>query len=467
MRIGNKLSNLLKNIGFITIGNFASKIMNFLLIPLYTAKLSTAEYGTADLIFTTLSLLLPILTLEINEAMFRFLLNENNNKRISVFSIGVTISLISVITFLVLSPVLLCFQFSRTYLYLIIALYITNVAYICLSQFAKGCECVKEYSVGGFINTVLVALLNILFLVRFELKIEGYLLAYCLGYLGTSLYFLVALRKNITILPLSKIDKADAKQMLKYSIPLIPNAICWWINNASDKYILALFCTTSVVGVYSIAYKIPSLLSIISSIFFSAWQISAVEGYGTDECRKFHSKIFRAFFLINAVLCLLLVFSAKFLAYILYSNEFFDAWKYSVVLICAFFVNVLSSFLGTIYTTSKNTKMLLYSSLIAAGINIILNFCFIPTYGAYGAAVATLISYVVVLIVRICHTKKIMRIDYQRKEISVFLIALTVVAICVLFEYFILSAVICMLSVGYLMYVVYTLYSKNTIQSGQ
>lgn len=465
MRIGEKLRGLLRNIGFITVGSFASRIMAFVLVPLYTAKLSTAEYGSADLIFTTLSLLLPILTLEINEAVFRFLLDENKNKQISVLSIGVFVSLMGVLTFVMLTPVMMLFDFLKNHLYLVIGLFITNVMYVCLSQFAKGIECVKVYSIAGVINTLIVGLLNVFFLVRLELKVEGYLLAYCLGYLGASLYLIFAMYKNIRILPFYELPKTDIRQMLRYSIPLIPNAICWWINNASDKYILALFCTTSVVGVYSIAYKIPSLLSTISSIFFSAWQISAVEGYGTEENRAFHSKIYRAFFLSNAIICVVLIFGVRYIAHILYSNEFYEAWKYSLVLTGAYFVNAISTFLGTIYTTSKNTKMLLISSVIAAVINICLNFFLIPMWGAFGAAWATLISYVVVLVVRTYHTKKLMPIDYNKKEIVLFVVALVGVSYSVMFEYYIVGAIISSLSVLYFVNVIYLLYSRNRKKS--
>ncbi|MCI9141341.1 MAG: oligosaccharide flippase family protein [Lachnospiraceae bacterium] len=413
MKLSKKLNYLLKNIGYITVGNFASRLMSFILVPVYTTKLSTAEYGSVDLVFTTLSLLLPILSLEINEAVLRFSLSENVTKKDSIFSIGVAISSFSFFIFIVLFPITLFFETFREYWLYIIMLYMTNVVYVCLSQFAKGNRYIKEYSICGFIHTIITAFLNILFLVVFECKVNGYLLSYILGYIFASLYLVIILYKDIKILSFRKIERSDVKQMLRYSVPLIPNAVCWWINNASDKYILAIFCNTAMVGLYSIAYKIPSLLSVVSSIFFSAWQISAVDDFGKKECQVFYSKIYRAFFILNALVCVILITGSKQIAYILYANDFFDAWRYSVILICAYFINALSTFLGTIYTTSQKTKMLLLSSLIAAIINIVMNLLLIPIFGAFGAAIATLASYGVVFVVRIYDTRKIIPLSYN------------------------------------------------------
>lgn len=468
MKLNSKWANLMKNIGVMTIGNFASKIMNFILIPIYTAKLTTEEYGTADLIFTTLSLLIPILTLEINEAVLRFSLSAPHEKRQSIFTIGVSFSLISFIVFLVIFPIGMLFESFRQYWIYIILLYVSNLAYICISQFAKGSKNVIEYSICGFINTVLVALFNILFLVTFNCKVEGYLLSYILGYLGATLYLVIALRKSIKLIIPKGIECNEIKDMLRYSIPLIPNAVCWWINNASNKYILAIFCSTATVGLFSIAYKIPSLLSVVSTIFFSAWQISAVEDFGKKECQIFYSKVYRFFFVLNATICIVLIAGSEIVARYLYANDFFVAWKYSIVLICAYFINSLATFMGTIYTTSKKTKMLLLSSLLAAIINIALSFILIPCFEVYGAALATFISYFVVLVVRIYDTKKIMPIKFNVSE-CVFLMSMMILIVTTMFieeGLGFLGIVVCIITIMYAAYIGYKYIrgSKNVHQ---
>jgi len=455
MRLGRKWINLFKNIGLMTVGNFASKIMNFILVPIYTAKLTTEEYGAADLIFTTLSLLIPILTLEINEAVLRFSLSEEHENKQSIFTIGSFFSILSFCVFLVLFPIGMIFEPFRRYAIYIILLYVSNLAYICLSQFAKGNKYVKEYSICGFINTVLVAGFNILFLVKFNLKVEGYLLSYVMGYVGAVLYLVVCLRKVIRVVPRRSIERENVVEMLKYSIPLIPNAVCWWINNAANKYILAIFCNTALVGVFSIAYKIPSLLSVVSTIFFSAWQISAVEDFGKKECQIFYNNVFRVFFVLNGAVCIGLISFSKVMARFLYANDFFVAWKYSVILICAYFLNALATFLGTIYTTSKKTKMLLLSSLIAAVTNIVFNLLLIPYFDAYGAALATLISYLVVLVVRIYDTRKIMPMSFHKVECALFIVlmAVTVVIMLISDGNIFLSIIPCVLVIGYSLYI--------------
>lgn len=448
----------MKNIGFMTIGNFASKMMGFILIPLYTTKLTTTEYGIADLIFTTISLLMPIFTLEINEAVLRFTLNQKEN--CTYFSIGVCSTIVSILLFTIFSPILLIFDEFRTYYFLVLILYATNVLYVCFSQYAKGIDRVKEYSIGGFLNTFFVALLNVLLLVFCDLKIEGYLLSYIIGYVISSLYLMYVLKINTKIISYKFIRVEVLKEMLRYSVPLIPNAICWWINNSADKYILAIFCNTSIVGIYSISYKIPSLLSVVSSIFFSAWQISAVEKFGTEENRVFYSRIFRIFILLISTVCLVLVSGSQMLAKLLYANDFYGAWKYSIILIVAFMYNSLSSFMGTIYTSSKKTKMLLISSLMGAAVNIILNFVLIPISGAWGAAIATLVSYILTFIIRCIDTRKILKLNVNKAEslllIGIVFIALILMSLQIKFSVLI-CALLCIGTISYLSVIGYRL----------
>ncbi|MCQ4991499.1 oligosaccharide flippase family protein, partial [[Clostridium] symbiosum] len=85
------------------------------------------------------------------------------------------------------------------------------------------------------------------------------------------------------IIPLSAIDKDKRREKIRYAIPLIPNSISWWISNSSDKLIVSYVCGVAANGIYYVSYKIPSLITTCSSIFFKAWQISAVDGFGSEE----------------------------------------------------------------------------------------------------------------------------------------------------------------------------------------
>ena len=201
--------------------------------------------------------------------------------------------------------------------------------------------------------------------------------------------------------------------MLKYSVPLIPNGLSWWINTSSDKFFITYFFGVGASGLYTVAYKIPSLLTTVTQIILNAWQISAVEDFGTEKAKRFFTKIYNYYFTLTLSLVSIIVVLTKIISRILFQDEFYDAWIFVPLLMAAYFFHDLSAFVATIYTTAKKTKMLSYTTIIGAVINIILNFYLIPKGGALAAVITTLISYFIVWIIRLLHSRKIMKLDYN------------------------------------------------------
>lgn len=450
--INKRYKKLGINVALMTIGNFASKILSFVLLPLYTAVLTTTEYGITDIIMTTINLILPIFTIQINEGILRYLLEKKYDAK-DIFKIGLSINGLGIIIFLLFSPLFCLFSSIKNYFVLFVILQISSVTYTFVSQFTKGCERIRAYSMGGIINTFSVLIFNIAFLVIFRLGINGYLLAYAFGYIVATIYLFISTRmwiyidKNSPILSLKKNE--TAKNIINYSIPLIPNALCWWVNNSSDKYILKFFSTASVVGIYSISYKIPSILTTISGIFFSAWQISAVEDFGGETSTYFYNEVFKKIICLNSLCAMILMSISKLLAGFLFSNDFYIAWKYTILLIGAFWFNTISSFVGTIYTSAKKTKMLFITSVISAVVNIVLNILLIPRFEIVGAAVATMVSYFLVFIIRLINTRKILSLKmcYPITFISIFCVIIGIIVSFFEVKYSIFMIVLLCLSI--------------------
>lgn len=395
-----------KNIAFMTIGNFASKFLSFLLIPLYSSVLTTGEYGTADIISTTITLLSPVLTLQINEAVIRFCLDKSVN-RDAVISNGTIIVFIGTVALSLMTPIFQRIETIRPYYVLFLLQYATSAFYTLFSQYTKGIDKVRVFSTAGLINTVFVILSNLVLLLLLRLGIKGYILSFVIGHVIATIYLVVS-TKVWQHIHFSSVSKSTLRNMLKYSLPMIPNSISWWITNSSDKYMITFIVGVAANGLYSMAYKIPSLLSTVSGIFMSAWNISAVEDFGTNESRHFYERVYSMLSCLDALLVSALVCVAEFLAHFLYANDFFIAWKYSIVLLMGFMFSSLSSFLGSIYTASKRTVPLFYTSIMGAGLNILLNALLIPKRGVLGAAIATTASYIFVWAIRLVHTKKIL-----------------------------------------------------------
>ena len=429
MKAENK--KLLKNVGALTIGNFASRFLGLLLIPFYTAVLSTAEYGISDLIITTTSLLFPFTSVAISEAIMRFALDKGTDKK-SIYTSGLLIITAGYILLIAAFPIMqkTSLQPYLLYFYLYYGFYCLNTI---TSYFIKGIEKIVALSVSGIINTAVVVGCNLLFLLVFKIGIVGYLMSSIIGYATTFLFLFVkgGLYKYIT--SPRKLDGCLLKEMLKYSVVIIPNSLSWWIANSSDKYVLNYFVGTSDVGIYSVAYKIPTIIITITGIFVSAWHLSAVENFGGEKSKKFFAETYNKFFLLNIAMSAVLIVSSKLMAYFLYSDEFFVAYKYVPLLVVSCMFDGLASFMGSIYIAAKKSKMLSISTVLGAAINIALNFALIPQIGTIGAAISTAISYAFIFLVRIINTRSLLRFDinYFRDIILLLLLIVEIVLVTI------------------------------------
>lgn len=419
----NRYKKLGKNMALMVIGNFSSKVLSFLFLPLYTAILSTEEYGISELMTTTVNLILPFCTLLMTEAVLRFTLDKEYDKK-QVFSISLYVCVLGILLVSVLSPFFLT-GVLREYRLLFILFYVFTVFHTIASQFVKGIEKVSIYTLSGVVGTVTVIAFNILFLVVFKMGIVGYLLAHIVSNAVSTMFLCIPVKIWKYIEAPKNVSFGVAKEMLGYSIPMIPNSMSWWISNSSDKYIVTAFCGVAINGIYSVAYRIPSIFSIISNIFMSAWQISAVEDFGSEQTTSFYSKIYNIYNVGNMIIVSALICGTKILASFLFSNDFFQAWVFVPVLLIAYLFNTMAAFLGSIYTSAKKTKMLFISTFAAAVTNIILNFAFVPVMGAMGAAIATLLSYFIVWGVRLIDTRRIIKLDINigRDMISYLILA--------------------------------------------
>lgn len=413
----NKYKKLTSNTLVFAIGQFSSKLLSFFLVPFFTYILSTKQYGIIDTISTTVSLATPIFTLIISEGVMRFCLDARSNND-NILSIGLFISICGTIILTAFYPITYIFKSVQKYfIWFILNFASINICNVLL-QYLKGTERTKFYAVCGILSTAFTLTLNILFLAVFRLGVTGYMLSIIISHLLITALICAKIKIWHKIKNPFQIQKNTYREILKYTCPMIPNSISWWVSNSSDRYMLLAFTSASVLGIYSVSYKISTILSVISTIFMGAWQISAVDDFGTDNSKKFFENIYTILLTVLFFFASLLICLSKFLGLILYQKEFFEAWHASSILIMAFVFQSLSAFLGTIYTSAKKTKMLFYSTILAATVNIIFNYVSIPKYGMYGAAGATLLSYISVWLIRAIDSKKLL--DFNKHNAIVF-----------------------------------------------
>lgn len=405
----NKYKRLFSNTLIFTVGKFVSKLIVIFMLPFYTSYLTSAEYSTADLITNLCNLLIPMACLGVSEGIFRGAAAKNVDKE-SFFTNGTLLMLIGGAVFLALSPLLNLFEYFTDYIWLII-LYVlaSNIHSVC-SQYVCAIGRTKLFAGQGVLNTMLTVCLNILFLVGFDMGINGYVLSIVLADFLSTL-FLVFAARLYRAFDVKKIDKAVLKDLLRFCLPLIPSTVFWWITGVSDRYMVAYFCSDEMNGLYAAAYKIPTLLTYVVVIFNDAWKLSAVaESDNREECAKFYSGVFKYYIAVMFAGGGILAFGAQIFAKILFAESYFAAWVFIPILSAATVFTALDTFLGSAYFTVKKTGMSFWTSLIGAVLNIALNIILIPSKGplggAIGASIATFVSYFAVFIIRALTMKK-------------------------------------------------------------
>ena len=410
----NRSDYLIKNTIIFTMGNLGSKLISFFLVPLYTYALTATEYGVVDLIVTVGTVAVPVLTLNISEAVMRFALDKDADKK-KITQIGTGILIIGMLLGLLIFPICHSFnkisQYSEFVYFYVVALSMSQL-YLCD---LRGKELLVYYSIGNVLNTFFIAALNILFLVVLKEGIEGYLKAYIIANTLTAIYAIVV-GKGYKSFNFSEIDKGLLAGMAKYSIVLIPNSFMWWIMNSSDRIMVSSMISVAANGIYAVSYKLPTLVSTLTTIFNQAWSYSAIREEGTADESEYNNKIFKV--LIGIVMLTgigILTFAKPFLS-VYVSKEYYIAWKYMPFLTVGCVYLTMASFMATSYTVHKDSFGYLFSGMFGAIFNIVMNFILIPLIGVYGAAIATCISYILVFVFRLFHTRKYIKYNIKNKE---------------------------------------------------
>lgn len=441
----DKYKRLITNTLLFGISSFGSKLLVFALMPFYTRILNTDGYGTVDLIVQASNFIMPIATIGINNAIIRFGLERGSDKK-AVFTIGTIIIAIGFLFTLLFSPLVKKFDAIGNYT-LYMYLYVLVASFHGLtSQFVRTIGYVRLYAFDGILATVLAILFNILFLGVFNWGIDGYMWAMIFTDLIAVTFLTVAVKLYKYFDP-SRINKILTRQMLSYSIPLIPNTICNWFINISSRFIITALISVSANGIYSVSSKIPSILLIVANIFGEAWQISAISE--TEGRAKFFSRVCSTYQALAFTMAAGLIVTSKITTALFASSDFFEAWRYMPFLVVASTFACIANFLTSVYMVEKKSVNTFLTTLVGAAINISLTFLLIKMgLGCMGAAIANLASYIVMFALRAVNTRKYIKIKWNLRLLTVNIILIFAECFIMLSEcsgHFIISCIITIL----------------------
>lgn len=410
--MNTKVKELLSNTLLFTVANLGSKLMVFLMVPLYTAVLSTDEYGIADMVQTTATMLIPILTAMIAEGVLRFcFLKEYSSNE--VFSIGIRMTLFGAFLGTLLCICFLYIPFFKAlglYVLFIPVLFLSNSMVNLFHKYSRGIGNVKASATAGLISTLIVILLNLCFLLVLKIGVLGYLMAYALGDFIAVAY--MAFKNNAVKAYTSTKNQKLRKDMLKYSIPLVPNSLSWWALSSVNRYVMLAWLGVSAVGIYSATLRIPTILTVLCDIFAQAWLLSALKDYGSDESKRFIRSMHNKYFALLIILTAIIILLSCPLAMILLSGEFYQYWWVTPYLFISVFYGALVGFLGSIFSSERKNTMQFISTMIGTIVSFIVTILFLKEYGAVVVAISTMVGYYIIWLIRRVAVNKYINVGY-------------------------------------------------------
>jgi O-antigen/teichoic acid export membrane protein len=412
MKSERKFSYLIKNTFLYTISSFASIILSFLLVPLYTNVLSPSEYSIAEVISTGAMLLMYCMTMNISASVLRFGIDRNEKVDrvllygIKVHVVGTFLAAIVVYTFMRLNLVdwpYYCYPF-------ILLVFFFDSLQTIFYSYLRAIDKVKVCAIASFLSTIMRLVTNLLTLLVFKWGLLGYLISLVSG------PFIGLLYSVTRILPVHisnknyLYDNKLHKRMRNYAIPTIANQMAWWINNNLDKYYVLVLQGANQTGIYALSYKLPGVMNILCTIFGQAWGISAIKEFDREDRDHFFATTYRIYHFILVISCSILILFNIPISKLLYAKAFFEAYKYSSILMMAMLFSGLSTYFGGILNAVKKTKVFAATTILNALMNITFNTILIPIYGVMGAAVATMISFHIAWLSRLIASRKYVKV---------------------------------------------------------
>ena len=413
----NKYAKLAQNTVIFAIGSFGSKILLLLLTRLYSGNINSVDTSTKSLLEQTANFIIPIVTFSIAEAVIRYGLDREYDKK-EVFTSACVVEAVGMVFLLLLTPLLRLLPYTDGYLLYLVAYIIASSFRQLSSQFVRARDMTRLFALDGILATGTLFLFNVIFISKLHWGVHGFMLAVFLSDFCSGVFLWVTARLW-QFFDLKKIEPEVVKTMVRFSLPMIPTAVLWIITGFSDRLFVRYMDKMAIshdvgpaaAGIYEYASKVPNLISMISTIFFQAWSMSAITEQNSKDKGEFYYKIFsfyQAFMFLGAAAMIVFV---KPLSAILIDYSRFPEYRvcylYTPVLIIAVVMMSFNQFLSSIYVATQKTSHSMWTALIAAGANIILNVILIYFWGIHGAVIATFASYFVCYLVRIVDTRRL------------------------------------------------------------
>ena len=416
-KVNNRSTKFIKDFGIYAIGNLGSKLITLLMIPLYTYFVKPSDYGYFDLCFQVCILMFPIVTLQLRDGAFRFLLDTQDSAertRIITFAyrtLGLT-------TFSTIA-LALCFSmfYPVNYLWSTIALLVVMAMYELLAQVTRGLGNNKAFIAVGLIASVGILLFSLVFVIWLKMGIVGIFLANILARV-VSIAIVELKMKTLSKFFNIKADLRETSgQMLQFSLPLIPVALCWLLTTTSDRFFVKHFLGLEMTGIYAVAVRFGGFIHTLSNIFLQTWQENAIQQYNSHDRDDFFSKVFNYYIYLLAFTLVAFTFTLKICYSWIVGNNYQESLEFIYLINVSTILFAITVYFELPYQCAKDTKRAIPSIILTATINITLNFILTPLLHIYGVILTAIVSYLTLIIYRWIDTRRYFTLKFQAKTL--------------------------------------------------
>ena len=423
-----KYKNLLVNVGIFGLSAVATKLMAFILMPLYTLYLSTEEYGIMDMATIMVTTLFPVLTLLISEGMLRFTLDDKSK---AAFYITETmlVMLASCVLLAIILPVFDLPIFGGLGRYKI--WFLLSYAALCfpsvMGTVARAMDQMKLIAYASILSALIMGVLAYALIAGMNLGLMGYFYSYIVGNGSAILVYLFAGKQYQFIdFTVWRNNASLRKQLWRYSLPLTPNSLCNQIQTTVSRFIITGVLGISASGLYAAASKIPNLLNVLQQIVQQAWQLSAFQEFKSSGLKHFYDVIWRVYHALMSVGSALVITLSPFIARVLMQRQFYSAWPLISILVLAFYLSAINNFLGTIYQAYMRTKPLLVATVVGAVACLAFTAVLVHDWGISAAAFGVFVGSLVIFVIRVIDVRRLMTINMRPIPTAITMTLLTV-----------------------------------------
>lgn len=428
-----KYSKFGKNTALMFIGQTSAKVVTLLMLPLYTRWLSVEDFGTTDMINVYVSFLTGIVSCCIAESIFVFPKGQTDDKKKKYFSSGIVFILFSLIItailFAIIDHIVTNLKIKNSFtvnIWLIYGILAANILQMLFQQFTRSIDKMIIYSTTGIILTLATAGFSFILIPLYGIK--GYVHAMILASICAGLYSFIS-SGAYNYVSFKSINRAYCTEMLQYSIPLIPNGLMWWIIGAFNRPLMETYLGLHAIGIYAVANKFPTFLSMVCGMIGPSWQISVLEEYGKEGFESFYNNVFKIMSLVIVLVFAMISLSSELLVYIFASTDFSDAWIFIPILTLGVVFQNISGLGSNIFSAVKKSKYYFYTSVWGAGSALLLNFLMIPILGIWGVTLSVVLSFGIMSFFRFLYSWQYVKLtNIPRHLLMLFICILIVIA---------------------------------------